>query len=255
MNELLLAALTIAMLMVTTWLISVAIKDASIVDISWGLGFATVATVLWIADDAKSSLDTLLWLMTLLWGLRLCLYLARRNLGHGEDYRYVAMRKRWGPAFPLISFLTVYTLQGTLMWVVSLPVQLSHRAEGSFGVLAVIGVVLWAVGLYFEVVGDIQLSRFKADPANQGKVLDTGLWRYTRHPNYFGDACVWWGIAIVACSVSVGVWGLIGAAVMNVLLLKVSGVALLERSLVRRKPEYQTYIDRTSAFIPRPPKS
>ena len=237
MNELLLAALTIAILMVATWLISVAIKDASIVDISWGLGFATVATVLWIADDAKSNLDTLLWLMALLWGLRLCLYLARRNLGHGEDYRYVAMRKRWGPAFPLISFLT------------------SHRAEGSIGVLAVIGVVLWAVGLYFEVVGDIQLSRFKADPANQGKVLDTGLWRYTRHPNYFGDACVWWGIAIVACSVSVGVWGLIGAAVMNVLLLKVSGVALLERSLVRRKPEYQAYIDRTSAFIPRPPKS
>ena len=141
------------------------------------------------------------------------------------------------------------------MWVVSLPVQLSHRAEGSIGVLAVIGVVLWTVGLYFEVVGDIQLSRFKADPANQGKVLDTGLWRYTRHPNYFGDACVWWGIAIVACSVRVGVWGLIGAAVMNVLLLKVSGVALLERSLVRRKPEYQAYIDRTSAFIPRPPKS
>ena len=255
MNELLLAALTIAILMIATWLISVAIKDASIVDISWGLGFATVATVLWIADDAKSNLDTLLWLMTLFWGLRLCLYLARRNLGHGEDYRYVAMRKRWGPAFPLISFLTVYTLQGTLMWVVSLPVQLSHRAEGSIGVLAVIGAVLWAVGLYFEVVGDIQLSRFKADPANQGKVLDTGLWRYTRHPNYFGDACVWWGIAIVACSVSVGVWGLIGAAVMNVLLLKVSGVALLERSLVRRKPEYQAYIERTSAFIPRPPKS
>ncbi len=255
MNELLLAALTIAILMVATWLISVAIKDASIVDISWGLGFATVATVLWITDDVKSNLDTLLWLMTLLWGLRLCLYLARRNLGHGEDYRYVAMRKRWGPAFPLISLLTVYTLQGTLMWVVSLPVQLSHRAEGSIGVLAVIGVALWTVGLYFEVVGDIQLSRFKADSANQGKVLDSGLWRYTRHPNYFGDACVWWGIAIVACSVSVGVWGLIGAAVMNVLLLKVSGVALLERSLVRRKPEYQAYIDRTSAFIPRPPKS
>ena len=255
MNELLLAALTSAILMVGTWLISVAIKDASIVDISWGLGFATVATVLWIADDAKSNLDTLLWLMTLLWGLRLCLYLARRNLGHGEDYRYVAMRKRWGPAFPLISFLTVYTLQGTLMWVVSLPVQVSHRAEGSIGVLAVIGLVLWAVGLYFEVVGDIQLTRFRADPANQGTVLDSGLWRFTRHPNYFGDACVWWGIAIVACSVSVGVWGLIGAAVMNVLLLKVSGVALLERSLVRRKPEYQSYINRTSAFIPRPPKS
>jgi len=255
MNELLLAALTIAVLMVGTWLISVVIKDASIVDITWGLGFATVATVLWIADDSRSSLDTLLWIMTLMWGLRLCLYLARRNLGHGEDYRYVAMRKRWGPAFPVISFLTVYTLQGTLMWVVSLPVQLSHRQEGSIGVLAIIGVALWLVGFYFESVGDLQLRRFKADPSNEGKVLDTGLWRYTRHPNYFGDACVWWGIALVACSVSVGRWGLIGAAVMNVLLLKVSGVALLERSLKRRKPDYQAYVERTSAFIPRPPKA
>jgi len=255
MNELLLAALTIAVLMVGTWLISVVIKDASIVDITWGLGFATVATVLWIADDSRSSLDTLLWIMTLMWGLRLCLYLARRNLGHGEDYRYVAMRKRWGPAFPVISFLTVYTLQGTLMWVVSLPIQLSHRQEGSIGVLAIIGVVLWLVGFYFESVGDLQLRRFKADPSNEGKVLDTGLWRYTRHPNYFGDACVWWGIALVACSVSVGRWGLIGAAVMNLLLLKVSGVALLERSLKRRKPDYQAYVERTSAFIPRPPKS
>jgi steroid 5-alpha reductase family enzyme len=255
MNELLLAALTIAVLMVGTWLISVVIKDASIVDITWGLGFATVATVLWIADDSRSSLDTLLWIMTLMWGLRLCLYLARRNLGHGEDYRYVAMRKRWGPAFPVISFLTVYTLQGTLMWVVSLPVQLSHRQEGSIGLLAIIGVVLWLVGFYFESVGDLQLRRFKADPSNEGKVLDTGLWRYTRHPNYFGDACVWWGIALVACSVSVGRWGLIGAAVMNLLLLKVSGVALLERSLKRRKPDYQAYVERTSAFIPRPPKA
>jgi len=255
MNELLLAALTIAVLMVGTWLISVVIKDASIVDITWGLGFATVATVLWIADDSRSSLDTLLWIMTLMWGLRLCLYLARRNLGHGEDYRYVAMRKRWGPAFPVISFLTVYTLQGTLMWVVSLPVQLSHRQEGSIGVLAIIGVALWLVGFYFESVGDLQLRRFKADPSNEGKVLDTGLWRYTRHPNYFGDACVWWGIALVACSVSVGRWGLIGAAVMNLLLLKVSGVALLERSLKRRKPDYQAYVERTSAFIPRPPKA
>lgn len=255
MNELLLAALTIAVLMVGTWLISVVIKDASIVDITWGLGFATVATVLWIADDSRSSLDTLLWMMTLIWGLRLCLYLARRNLGHGEDYRYVAMRKRWGPAFPVISFLTVYTLQGTLMWIVSLPVQLSHRQEGSIGALAIIGVVLWLVGFYFESVGDLQLRRFKADPSNGGKVLDTGLWRYTRHPNYFGDACVWWGIALVACSVSVGRWGLIGAAVMNLLLLKVSGVALLERSLKRRKPDYQAYVERTSAFIPRPPRS
>ena len=255
MNELLLAALTIAVLMVGTWLISVVIKDASIVDITWGLGFATVATVLWIADDSRSSLDTLLWIMTLMWGLRLCLYLARRNLGHGEDYRYVAMRKRWGPAFPVISFLTVYTLQGTLMWIVSLPVQLSHRQEGSIGVLAIIGLVLWLVGFYFESVGDLQLRRFKADPSNEGKVLDSGLWRYTRHPNYFGDACVWWGIALVACSVSVGRWGLIGAAVMNLLLLKVSGVALLERSLKRRKPDYQAYVERTSAFIPRPPKS
>jgi steroid 5-alpha reductase family enzyme len=115
-------------------------------------------------------------------------------------------------------------------------------------------VVLWAVGLFFEVVGDAQLVRFKSDPANAGKVMDRGLWRYTRHPNYFGDACVWWGIALVAAETTAGRWGLLGAVVMNVLLRRVSGVVLLEKSLGRRKPGYAEYVARTSAFLPRPPK-
>jgi steroid 5-alpha reductase family enzyme len=165
------------------------------------------------------------------------------------------MRKRFGDRFPIISLVTVFLLQGVLMWVVSLPVQLGQVSDTpDVGVIAAIGVVVWMVGLFFETVGDFQLSRFKRDPSNEGKVLDTGLWRYTRHPNYFGDCCAWWGIAIVAAESATGAWGIIGAVVMTVLLLRVSGVALLEKSLSKRKPDYQAYVDRTSAFVPMPPK-
>ena len=171
-----------------------------------------------------------------------------------EDYRYVAMRRHWGARFPLVSLFTVFGLQGVLMWVVSLGVQLGQADDSSLGALAWVGTAVWAIGLTFEAVGDLQLARFKSDPANAGKVMDRGLWRYTRHPNYFGDACAWWGIALVASESGVGAWGLLGAAVMTGLLLRVSGVALLEKSLRKRKPDYEAYVARTSAFIPLPPK-
>jgi steroid 5-alpha reductase family enzyme len=142
------------------------------------------------------------------------------------------------------------------MWIVSLPVQLGQVPdEPGLGALAVLGTIVWLVGFAFEAGGDYQLARFKSDPANEGKVMDRGFWRYTRHPNYFGDACAWWGIAIVAAESGLGAWGIVGAVVMTVLLLRVSGVALLEKSLKKRKPEYQAYIDRTSAFFPLPPRS
>ena len=206
-------------------------------------------------DDGLDARQWLLVVMTTVWGLRLAGYLAWRNLGHGEDYRYRAMRKHWGPRFPIISLLTVFTLQGALMFVVSLGVQLGQAATSpDLGVLAWIGAAVWAVGLAFEAIGDWQLARFKKDPANAGQVMDRGLWRYTRHPNYFGDACVWWGIALVAAETGLGRWGLLGAAVMTVLLLRVSGVALLEKSLSKRKPGYAEYVARTSAFVPLPPK-
>ncbi len=250
------AAVVVLALMLTTWVVSVVIKNASIVDIVWGLGFVLVAWAVRLrVDDGLAARQNLLVAMTTVWGLRLGGYLLWRNHGKGEDYRYRAMRKHWGPRFPIISLLTVYTLQGVLMFVVSLPVQLGQtRIDPDLGWLAIVGVVLWAVGIFFEWVGDAQLARFKADPSNQGKVMNRGLWKFTRHPNYFGDACVWWGIALVAAETTVGRWGLIGALVMTILLRRVSGVVLLEKSLSKRKEGYADYIARTSPFFPRPPK-
>lgn len=251
----LVAALTIAALMLTTWVVSLALKNASIVDIVWGLGFVLVAWAVRLTADGLDARQNLLVILPTIWGLRLSSYLAWRNHGKGEDYRYKAMRKQWGPRFGLISLVTVFALQGTIMFVVSLPVQLGQqRSTPELGWLAWVGVAVWAIGLFFEAVGDAQLARFKADPQNAGKVMDRGLWKYTRHPNYFGDAMVWWGIALVAAEVPVARWGLIGAVVMTVFLRRVSGVTLLEKSLVKRREGYTEYVARTSPFIPRPPK-
>ena len=250
------AAIAIVVLMIATWLVSLALKNASIVDIVWGLGFVLVAWVVRLrVDDGLAARQNLLVGMTTLWGLRLGGYLWWRNHGKGEDYRYRAMRKHWGPRFPIISLGTVFGLQGVLMFTVSLPVQLGQtRVEPDLGVLAFIGIAVWAIGIFFEWVGDAQLARFKGDPSNQGKVMNRGLWKFTRHPNYFGDACVWWGIALVAAETTVGKFGLIGALVMTILLRRVSGVVLLEKSLSKRKEGYVDYVARTSPFFPRPPK-
>ncbi len=250
------SAIAIAVLMFATWIVSVAIKNASIVDIVWGSGFVVVAWVSYAVADGDDTRRIVLAVMVTLWGLRLAGYLAKRNIGHGEDYRYRAMRKHWGPRFPIISLVTVFLLQGVLMWVVSIGVQLGQvPASPAFGPIGTMGILVWLVGLAFETVGDLQLARFKADPANSGKVMDKGLWSLTRHPNYFGDSLVWWGIAIVAAESGLGAWGFLGAAVMNFLLVRVSGVALLEKSLSKRKEGYAEYVARTSAFLPRPPRN
>ncbi len=249
------AAVVIVVVMLATWLVSLALHNASIVDIVWGLGFVAVAWAVRIVADGNDARQWLLVAMTSIWGLRLAGYLFLRNHGQGEDFRYRAMRKRHGARFGMISLATVFGVQGLLMWIVSLPVQLGQvRASPSVGVLAVVGVALWATGLGFEAVGDAQLAAFKRDPANAGTVMDRGLWRYTRHPNYFGDACVWWGIALVAAEAGIGALGIVGAVVMNTLLVRVSGVALLEKSLVKRRAGYADYIARTSSFVPRPPR-
>jgi steroid 5-alpha reductase family enzyme len=250
------AALTITVVMLVTWVISLVVKNASIVDVAWGIGFVAVAWMVAARVDGNVDRQFLIVAMTTLWGVRLAVYLFIRNRGAGEDYRYRAMRKRWGSRFPLASLGTVFILQGVLMWIVSLPVQLGQVQESpDVGVLAWLGVAVWAVGLFFEAVGDAQLAQFKEDPANEGLVMDRGLWKYTRHPNYFGDACVWWGIALMAAETTVGRWGLIGAVAMTVLLRKVSGVPLLEKSLVIRRAGYEEYVARTSPFVPRPPKT
>jgi steroid 5-alpha reductase family enzyme len=248
--------LAVAVCMGALWLLSLALRNASIVDVFWGLGFVVIAAVGLARTDAGDAPRR--WLvaaMVGLWGLRLAGYLLWRNAGAGEDPRYRAMRRHWGARFWWVSGFTVFALQGVLMWIVSLPVQLVMLAPGGpLGALDALGVGLCAIGLFFEAVGDWQLARFKADPANAGRVMDRGLWRYTRHPNYFGDVCVWWGIFAVALATPHGPWSVVGPLLMTFLLLRVSGVAMLERSIGKRRPEYARYAERTSAFFPRPPR-
>ena len=234
------------------WLLSLALRDASIVDVYWGPGFLLLsAFALAVAPGPAGTRALLVTLLAGLWGLRLCGYLLWRNRGAGEDYRYRAMRRRHGERFPWVSLATVFGLQGLLQWVVSLPLQVAIFAPPTpLGWSAALGLALYTVGLVFEGVGDLQLARFKADPAHAGRVMDSGLWRYTRHPNYFGDFLVWWGFYAIAWGAPGGPWTALGPLVMSVLLLRVSGVALLERSLARRKPDYEAYRQRTSAFFP-----
>lgn len=248
-------AAVIAAMMVAVWLLSLARRDASVVDIFWGMGFVLVAWTALVVGDGYGGRKILITLMASAWGLRLSLYLLWRNWGKGEDFRYQRMREHWGPRFGLISLFTVFALQGVLMWVVSLPLQAAQvGGPDHFSWVDWVGLSVFAVGLLFESVGDWQLARFKADPANKGRVMDRGLWAYTRHPNYFGDAVVWWGIFLVAMSAPSNAWTIVGPALMTFLLVRVSGVALLERSLVKRRPGYEEYVERTSAFIPWPPK-
>jgi steroid 5-alpha reductase family enzyme len=244
-------AIAIAALMTVVWLLSVVRKDASIVDIAWGAGFVVVAWTAYLFAGTSGSI--VLPILVSVWGIRLSAYLFRRNHGKPEDYRYQAMRQRWGTAFPIVSLVTVFVLQGVVMWVVSLPVQVGTALlDQTHPWLTVAGVALWGIGLFFESVGDWQLARFKANQTNAGRVLDAGLWRFTRHPNYFGDLLVWWGLYAVAMSKSDAGWTIIGPIVMSVFLMRVSGVTLLEKKLTNTKPEYVNYVARTNAFFPGP---
>jgi steroid 5-alpha reductase family enzyme len=237
------------------WLVSVAVRDASIADLMWGVGFVVVAGVALAAGSAHGPRRLLVAALTTLWALRLTAYLAWRNLGHGEDYRYRAMRRRFGARFPLVSLVSVFLLQAALVWIVSLPVQAAILApDRPLTRLDALGAALWLFGLLFEAVGDAQLARFKRDPAARGRVMDRGLWRYTRHPNYFGESMVWWGLSLFALGAGAW-WALIGPAVMTFLLLRVSGVAMLEKTIVKRRPDYADYIARTSPFVPWPPRA
>jgi len=240
--------------MVALWALSVRLRDASVVDVFWGPGFAAIAwTSLLVAGPSGRGL--LLASLATAWGLRLGVHLARRRRGHGEDRRYGAMRAARGSRFALISFFTVFLLQAALMWTVSLPIQ-AGAALGSgepLGTLDAAGVAVFAVGLWFEAAADAQLARFLADPGSRGRVIQTGLWRYTRHPNYFGDSLVWWGLGLASLATGAW-WALLGPALMTVLLLRVSGVTLLEQTIGERRPGYAEYASRTSAFFPWPPR-
>lgn len=242
--------------MLATFVLALAKGVHRIVDVAWGVGFAVVALVSCVAsaghgDDGRRLLVTAL---TAVWGLRLAWHIGRRGRGHGEDPRYEKLLAKAPGSRNLYALRMVYLLQGALVWLVSLPVQAAQYVPGAPGGFAWAGAALWAVGLFFEAVGDHQLARFKSDPAHRGRIMDRGLWRYTRHPNYFGDFCVWWGLFLVACdSAAAAAVSVVSPLVMSYLLTRGSGKALLERHLSDR-PGYAAYAARTSGFFPLPPR-
>lgn len=244
--------------MTCLWLLSLARRDASIVDPFWGTGFIVVAwfTLASMSSERVVTRSWLLAALTTTWGMRLSLYLLWRNWGHGEDRRYRAMRDQHGRRFWWVSLLTVFLLQGVILWIVSMPIQVAMvtAATKPLGWLDLAGAVLWSIGLFFEAVGDYQMARFQADPQNAGRVMDRGLWRLTRHPNYFGDLCVWWGLYLIASPAGAS-WTIFSPLLMSFLLFKVSGVTLLEKTITDRRPEYAAYQARTSSFFPWPPSN
>lgn len=231
------------------WLVSLVKHDVSIVDSLWSLMFLAGAVMYASMTAEPGPRTTLVLILVAVWALRLFGYITWRNWGEEEDRRYQAIRARNEPNFAVKSLYLIFLLQATLAWIISLPLLAAIAGLGPLGALDYLGVTLFAVGLLFETAGDFQLARFKADPANDGQVMRSGLWRYTRHPNYFGECCVWWGFFLIALSAG-GWWSIVGPVLMTVLLLKVSGVALLEKDLSERRPDYAQYVKNTNAFFP-----
>lgn len=235
------------------WLVSLLQRNVNLVDSLWSL-FFLAATLGYLALTPEPGPRAALVLgLVALWALRLAIHLTVRNWGKPEDRRYQAIRARNSPGFAWKSLYLVFGLQAVLAWVISLPLFVAVTAPAPLNTLDLVGAGLMLAGLAFETVADAQLARFKRDPANRGRVMDRGLWRYSRHPNYFGEACVWWGFGLIAVAGGAW-WALVSPLLMTFLLLKVSGVALLERDIAERRPAYRDYIARTSAFIPWPPR-
>jgi len=236
-----------------TWAISIPRRNVTIVDTLWPLLFVIAALSYALAAADTGPRATLLLALVSMWGLRLAAHLAWRNRGHEEDRRYRDIRRRNEPGFALKSLYLIFGFQALLAWVISLPLAGGIAATAPLGPLDGLGIALWAVGMVFEAGGDWQLARFRRDPANAGRVMDRGLWRYTRHPNYFGDFCVWWGFFLVALSGGAW-WSVAGPLIMSFLLLRFSGVTLLEKDIGERRPAYAEYMRRTNAFFPGPPR-
>ena len=235
------------------WQFSVIRKDVSFVDSLWSLFFLVAAAVFAYVAQPLSDRALLVLVLVAAWSLRLSVFITARNWGEPEDYRYQTIRANNEPNFAFKSLYIVFGLQGVLAWIIALPLLPAISSSAPLGILDGIAVVLWTVGFVFEAGGDYQLSRFKRDPGNKGQVLDTGLWRFTRHPNYFGDFCIWWSFYLFAVSAG-GWWSIASPLLMSFLLLKVSGVAMLEKTIGDRRPQYAEYIERTNAFFPGPRK-
>ena len=237
-----------------SWLFSLAKKDVSFVDSLWSLFFLIAAVVFALDTQTLSARGQLVLVLVAVWSLRLSIYITMRNWGEPEDYRYQTIRNNNEPGFAFKSLYIVFGLQGVLAWFIALPLLPAISSSSALGWIDLIAAALWTVGFIFEAVGDYQLARFKSRVDSQGRALDTGLWRYTRHPNYFGEFCMWWAFYLFAFAAG-GWWSIASPLLMSFLLLKVSGVAMLEQTISDRRPEYAAYIRRTNTFFPGPRRS
>jgi len=253
MNYYFILALTLLGYMTFWFIVSMIKKRNDVADIAWGLGFVLMA---WISFclSGYSFQALLVNSLVTVWGLRLAWHIYNRNKNKPEDSRYLEWRKKW-KNFYLRSFLQVFMLQGIFLFLISLPVMfINHSVANGFGILDLVGLLVWGLGFYFESIGDRQLKAFIANPANRGKLMDKGLWRYSRHPNYFGEVTQWWGVFIIALSIPNAFFTIIGPLTITILILFVSGIPLLEKKYAGR-PDWETYKKRTSIFIPLPPRS
>ena len=229
-------------------------KRNDVADIAWGLGFVLLAWASFFISKGNDIRGTIVCALVSIWGIRLARHIYKRNVGKAEDYRYLAWREEWGKWFYLRSYGQVYLLQGVLLFLIVMPVLIINKSVGSsLGILDLIGLLVWATGFYFETVGDAQLARFIKDGNNKGKLMRSGLWQYTRHPNYFGEVLGWWGIWIIALGAPGGFFGIIGPLTITYLILKVSGVPLLEKKM-EANPDFADYKATTNMFLPGKPR-
>lgn len=257
MLQILLFTSLILLFFMTMWfLVAVTVSRNDIADTLWGAGFVLVAVSSSLMVESLTTRGVLMALLVTVWGVRLSVRIFFKNRNKEEDFRYRKWREEWGKYFLLRSYFQVFVLQGVLMLIVLTPVWyvICRQQPGPLNALDFVGILIWCVGFYFEVVADYQLDKFKGQAENRGKVLQSGLWRYSRHPNYFGEVVMWWGIYLMALSVAGGFYTIIGPVVITFLILKVSGIPLLEEHY-RNNPGYQEYKARTSVFFPLPPKS
>lgn len=247
--------ISVVFIYMSLWfVVSLVKKRNDVADVAWGLGFVLVTWVSFFLSDDSGARGLLASLLVSVWGVRLAWHIHTRNKGKTEDYRYLAWRKEWGKWFYIRSYAQVYLLQGTLLFLIVIPVLFINKDVGaSLGLLDFVGVAVWLLGFYFEVVGDAQLARFIKDPTNKGKLMQSGLWAYTRHPNYFGEVTQWWGIWLIALSVPNGLLAIVGPLTITVLIVKVSGIPMLEKKMAEH-PDFAEYKRTVSAFIPLPRK-
>jgi len=249
------ALIAIMLMMTALWIASIILKNVSIVDLFWGFGFVIAGWIYFFYTGGYEVRKIILMILVTIWGLRLSIYLAWRNIGKGEDFRYGQFRKKYGKPYWWISYFQTFILQGILMWLISAPLLGAqfYTGSSSINIFDIAGILFWIIGIIFEAGGDFQLAKFRSNPDNKGKVLSGGLWRYTRHPNYFGDTSIWWGYGLI-CIGCGSYLPFLGTLLMTALIIRVSGVALLEKSLTDTKPQYKEYREKTSPFIPWFPK-